>query len=151
MGGESVAHPLPEKPYRHTYAWYPHGRRQVPNRMLVAVITVMVLAMTASLAAEGDDKDRACQGLSIVRFESRLPATVRRLTITSAMLGPFVELWKTGARPALPNRPERVVIYALPDLPFIVGYEKNGCIIAYLTIDSADLWRWLRPRLGWRI
>jgi hypothetical protein len=67
------------------------------------------------------------------------------------MLGPFVELWQAGARPALPKRPERVIIYAVPDLPLIIGYEEGHCIIAYLSIDSDFLWRWLRPRLGWQV
>ncbi|MEZ5933331.1 MAG: hypothetical protein R3F54_15550 [Alphaproteobacteria bacterium] len=65
------------------------------------------------------------------------------------MLEPFVELWKAGSRPDLPKQPERVVVYAFPDLPLIIGYQEQHCIIAYLAIDSDVLQRWLHQYLGW--
>lgn len=120
-------------------------------RLLATVVTVMLVFAYSTVAAEIEIKRPGCDGLSLNRFESRFPATVKRLVIASAMLGPFVELWHAGSRPALPTRPERVIIYALPDLPLVIGYEEGHCIIAYLTVDSSFLWRWLRPRLGWQV
>jgi len=90
-----------------------------------------------------------CPGLPISHFESRFPAEFKRLTFDSFMLDTFVQLWKSGARPELPKRPERVVIYALPELPLIIGFQEKNCIIAYLAIDSTVLWRWLQQHLGW--
>lgn len=120
-------------------------------RLLAAVVTVMLVSAYSTAAAEIEIKRPGCKGLSLNRFESRFPPTVKRLVVNSAMLGPFVELWQAGSRPALPKRPERVIIYALPELPLVIGYEEGYCIIAYLTVDSSFLWRWLRPRLGWQV
>ena len=122
----------------------------MPNRLLAAFMAFTLLSANASLAAEIDQAGN-CKGLSVDNFESRFPPNVRRLIMSASMLGPFVELWRAGARPALPKRPEQVIIYSLPKLPLIVAYEEQSCVIAYLTVDSAFLWRWLRPRLGWRI
>lgn len=120
-------------------------------RLLVTAVTVMLVSACSTAAAAIDLKGPSCEGLSVPSFESRFPPSVKRLVIKTSMLGPFVELWQAGSRPALPKRPERVIIYALPDLPLVVGYEEGHCIIAYLTIDSGFLWRWLRPRLGWQV
>ncbi|MGI9487323.1 MAG: hypothetical protein ACR2RF_15890, partial [Geminicoccaceae bacterium] len=93
----------------------------------------------------------SCPGLPVSHFESRFPEKIKRLTFDDTMLETFVALWKAGARPDLPKRPERVVIYSLPGLPLIIGYQKQHCIIAYLAIDSKVLWRWLRQHLGWNV
>ena len=129
----------------------PFGRRLVLKRLPVTFVTVMLISACTTAAAEIDLEEAACKGQSINSFESRFPAIVKRLVVDAAMLGPFVELWQAGSRPALPKRPERVIIYALPDLPLVIGYEEGHCIIAYLTVDSSFLWRWLRPRLGWKV
>jgi len=121
------------------------------TKLLVAFMTVMLISAYRTDAAEVTLKKTDCDGPSLENFESRFPTDVKRLIIDTAMLGPFVELWRAGSRPALPRRPERVIIYALPNLPLIIGYEEGHCIIAYLTMDSSVLWRWLRPRLGWQV
>ncbi len=120
-------------------------------RLLATAMTVMLVSACSTAAAEIDFEGSSCEGLSINSFESRFPSNINRLVFAAAMLGPFVELWHAGSRPALPRRPEHVIIYSLPDLPLIIVYEQGHCIIAYLTIDSAFLWRWLRPRIGWRV
>lgn len=120
---------------------------------LVMVALLAALSIPGSSIADEDTKldGAACPGLPVNHFESRFPAKVKRITFDDAMLETFVELWKAGSRPALPKRPERVVIYALPGLPLIIGYQERHCIIAYLAVDSAVLWRWLQRRLGWTI
>ena len=121
------------------------------NRLRATVTALMVVSACSAAAADIDDKTDDCEGLSLSRFESRFPASTKRLIIDTSMVGPFVELWRAGARPDLPKRPERVIIYALEDLPLVIGYEEGHCIIAYLTIDSSFLWQWLRPRFGWQV
>ena len=119
--------------------------------LLITVVTVMLISACRADASEIDPTKLDCDGPSLENFESRFPANVKRLVIERAMLGPFVELWQAGSRPVLSRRPERVIIYALPNLPLVIGYEQGHCIIAYLTVDSSFLWRWLRPRLGWQV
>ncbi len=120
-------------------------------KLLVTVVTVMLISTCGTDAAEVDSTKPDCDGPSLENFESQFPTNVKRLVIDAAMVGPFVELWKAGSRPALPKHPERVIIYALPNLPLVIGYEEGHCVIAYLTVDSSILWRWLRPRLGWQV
>ena len=116
-------------------------------------LAAFLIAMTTFKGAFGQDEiepnNSSCPGLPISHFESRFPPKMKRLTFESAMLETFVDLWKAGARPDLPKAPERVVIYALPGLPLIIGYQERHCIIAYLAIDSEALWRWLHQRIGW--
>lgn len=116
------------------------------------IVMVAFLAAMFSFKAQAADTDPegvTCNGLSVEHFEQRFPETARRLVLDDAMLPTFIELWQAGARPDLPKRPERIVIYRIPGLPLIIGYQERHCIIAYLAIDSAVLWGWLRPRLGW--
>ncbi len=120
-------------------------------RLLVTAVAVMLVSACSTAVAEINLEGSSCEGLPINSFEGRFPPTVKRLVFAAAMLGPFVELWQAGSRPALPRRPEHVIIYSLPDLPLIIVYEQGRCVIAYLTIDSVFLWRWLRPRIGWRV
>lgn len=117
-------------------------------------VTLLVLILTHANSTIADNLDAtssSCSGLPINHFESRFPPAVKKLAFDHSMLAPFVELWRAGARPDLPRTPERVIIYALPNLPLIIGYQERNCIIAYLTVDSEVLWRWLRPRIGWNI
>ena len=120
-------------------------------RLLVTITALMLVSACSSAAAEIDLRGPSCDGPSIGNFESLFPSTVKRLVVNTAMLGPFVELWEAGSRPALSRHPEHVIIYAMPDLPLIVVYEEARCIIAYLTIDITFLWQWLRPRIGWQV
>lgn len=116
-------------------------------------IAAFLIAMATLEGAFGQDEinpeSSSCPGLPISHFESQFPPKIKRLTFESAMLETFVDLWKAGARPDLPKTPERVVIYTLPGLPLIIGYQERHCVIAYLAIDSEVLWRWLHQRLGW--
>jgi hypothetical protein len=119
--------------------------------VMVAFIAVALLSDIARAEDELEADPLTCRGLSVSLFERRFPDKVKRLTFKDTMLQTFVELWNSGSRPDLPKRPERVVIYALPGLPLIIGYQERHCLIAYLAVDSAELWRWLRPRLGWKV
>lgn len=94
---------------------------------------------------------RACPGLSVARFEQRFPEPVERFAFEHAMLDPFLELWQSGRRPALPMRPERVTVYALPGKPLVIGFVSGDCVIGLLTVERRRLWQWLRPRIGWSV
>jgi len=120
---------------------------------LVMVAFLMTALSSTGSAGEPEVKldNLSCKGLPVSLFEGRLPAEARRLVLDDTMLQTFVEFWNAGSRPDLPKRPERVVIYSLPGLPLIIGYQERQCIIAYLTIESDKLWRWLRPRFGWKV
>ena len=87
----------------------------------------------------------------MARFEQRFPKPVARFAFEHAMLEPFVELWQSGQRPALPVQPERVTVYALPGKPLVIGFMSGECVIALLTVERQRLWQWLRPRLGWSV
>jgi hypothetical protein len=94
---------------------------------------------------------RVCPGIDLALFERRFPNDVRRFGFDHAMLEPFVALWRSGRRPALPVAPERVTVYSLPDRPYLVGYQSGDCVIAFLAVERQQLWRWLRPHLGWTV
>lgn len=120
------------------------------SRILLVAFLAAILSTERTVAyAESTPQEPACSGLSISHFESRFPTKVKRMTFNDAMLETFVELWKAGSRPDLPMRPERVVIYALPGLPLIIGFQERHCIIAYLAVESTVLSRWLHHHLGW--
>ena len=123
----------------------------MPRMVTVTFLVVILIHAYPTIAEELDANMSSCSGLPINHFESRFPPAVKKLAFDHSMLEPFVELWRAGARPDLPRRPERVIIYALPNLPLVIGYQERDCIIAYLTVDSDILWRWLRPRLGWNV
>lgn len=121
----------------------------MPRLVMVAILAALLTSKGTIADVHPDSQKASCHGLPISHFESRFPAKIKRVTFNNAMLETFIELWKEGSRPDLPQRPERVVIYALPDLPLIIGYQERHCIIAYLAIDSAVLSRWLQQHLGW--
>jgi len=117
--------------------------------VMIAFLAALIMPKSSFANTEATSDAVSCPGLPISLFESRFPPKFKRLTFGNAMKDTFVELWKAGARPELPKAPERVVIYALPGLPMIIGYQERHCIIAYLAIDSTVLWRWLGQHLGW--
>ncbi len=119
--------------------------------MTVAFLFFVMTSEISNAQEELKPEHSSCPGLPVSHFESRFPDKIKRLTFDDSMLETFVELWKAGARPDLPKPPERVVIYALPGLPLIIGYQERNCIIAYLTIDSEVLKRWLYLHLGWNV
>ena len=119
-------------------------------RLVMATCLIALLASESASAQEGaQPESTSCLGMPVSHFESRFPSKIKRLTFNDAMLETFVDLWKADSRPDFPTRPERVVIYALPGFPLIIGYQERHCVIAYLAIDSAALWRWLHQRIGW--
>lgn len=123
----------------------------MPRLLMVAILTAALTSHAAALQTDAETDVLSCTGLPISHFESRFPTKVKRITFADTMLDTFVELWQAGSRPDLPKRPERVIIYALPGLPLIIGYQEQHCIIAYLAVDSAVLWQWLHSRLGWTV
>lgn len=122
----------------------------MPKLLAIAFLICLTSIPSARLAAEQATKE-ICPGIAVSLFEQRLPIRVRRYAFEQALLKPFVELWQSGGRPALPARPERVMVYSLPGHPLIIGYQRGPCVIASLSVKRERLWRWLGPRIGWTI
>ncbi len=122
------------------------------SKLPASIVLISALLFTAApLRAQPDPGARVCRGLSVARFEERFPQPVARFAIEHAMLDPFVELWQSSRRPALPVRPERVTVYVLPGKPLVIGYQSGDCVIGLLTVERQHFWEWLRPRFGWAI
>jgi hypothetical protein len=119
---------------------------------LASILLVSTALFAAAPAcAQPEVSARVCPGLTVARLERRFPQPVERFAFEHAMLEPFVELWQSARRPALPVRPERVTVYALPGKPLVIGYQSGDCVIALLTVERQRFWQWLRPRLGWAV
>ena len=114
-----------------------------------ALLIGIVLAGARPVDAERGSKIEMCVGAAVTPFERRLPAQVRRFAFDGALVEPFLQLWQSGDRPDLPMSPESVIVYAVPGKPYVVGYERQGCMIAFLAVQYQELWRWLRPSVGW--
>ena len=104
---------------------------------------------TASVVPERNSEVKFCAGAALMPFERRLPEQVRRFAFDGALLEPFLRLWQSGDRPELPLSPESVIVYAAPNRPYVVGYERQGCMIAILAVSRQELLNWLRPSVGW--
>jgi hypothetical protein len=122
----------------------------MPRLLAIALLISMSSISSARLAAEPAAKE-ICPGIAVTLFEQRLPLRARRYAFEHGLLKPFVELWQSGQRPALPARPERVMVYSIPGHPLLIGYQSGACVIASLSVDRERLWRWLGPRIGWTI
>jgi hypothetical protein len=123
----------------------------MPRLLAIALLISITSIPTARLAAEQKAAREICPGIAVGLFEQRFPSRVRRYAFDHGLLKPFVELWRSGRRPALPARPERVIVYSVPGHPFLIGYQSGTCVIASLSVDRERLWRWLGPRIGWTI
>lgn len=123
----------------------------MPKLFAIALLISITLLPTVRLAAEQETPREICPGIAVASFEQRLPSSVRRYAFDHGLLKPFVELWHSDRRPALPTRPERVMVYSVPGHPFLIGYQSGACVIASLSVDRERLWRWLGPRIGWTI
>ena len=122
------------------------------SKLVASTLLVSTLLSAAAPArSQPEPGPRLCPGLTVARLEQRFPKPVERFALEQAMLDPFLELWKSGQRPALPVRPESVTVYALPGKPLVVGFVSGECVIAVLTVERQRLWQWLRPRLGWSV
>ena len=122
------------------------------SRFPVNILLISILLFAAApVRAQSEAGARVCPGLSVARFEQRFPRPVERFAIEHAMLDPFVELWQSARRPALPVRPERVTVYVLPGKPLVIGYQSGDCVIGLLTVERQHFWEWLRPRFGWPV
>ncbi|MGH6917857.1 MAG: hypothetical protein ACREJ0_09145 [Geminicoccaceae bacterium] len=119
--------------------------------LAVALLISITSIPAARLAAEQEAATEVCPGIAVALFEQRLPSRVRRFAFEHRLLKPFVELWQSGRRPALPATPERVMVYSVPGHPLLIGYQSGACVIASLSVDRERLWRWLGPRIGWTI
>jgi hypothetical protein len=123
----------------------------MPKLLAIALLVSITSIPTARLAAEQQAPNEICPGVAVTSFEQRLPNRVRRYTFADGLLEPFVDLWRSGQRPALPVRPERVMVYSVPGHPFLIGYQSGACVIASLSVDRERLLQWLGPRIGWTI
>lgn len=118
----------------------------------LAFATLLSVALTGAGAAAGEPPVlRACPGVMADHLEQRVPSDIRRFAFGGAMLEPFLELWSAGRRPHLPVPPERVTVYVVPKHPYLVGFQRQGCVIAFLKVDRQKLWSALRGRVGWPI
>jgi hypothetical protein len=122
----------------------------MPKLLAIAFLISLALIPSARLAAEQPIKE-ICPGIAVTLFEQRLPIRAKRYAFEDGLLKPFVELWQSGRRPALPVWPERVMVYSLPGHPLLIGYQRGACVIASLSVERDRLWRWLGPRIGWTI
>jgi len=123
----------------------------MPKFLTIALLISITSIPTARLAAEQKVAGEVCPGIAVTLFERRLPSRVRRYPFEHGLLKPFVDLWRSGQRPALPAMPERVMVYSVPGYPFLIGYQSGACMIASLSVDRERLLRWLGPRIGWTI
>jgi hypothetical protein len=117
------------------------------SRMLAAA--ALLSAALAAPAVAGVPTPDACPGRAIAALEEGFPREVRRVAFDGSMLEPFMKLWSAARRPHLPAPPERVTVYVVPEYPYLVGYQRQGCVIAFLTVERQKLWQLLRPQLGW--
>ena len=123
----------------------------MPKLLTIALLISITSIPTAWLTAEQGGAKEICPGIAVASFEQRLPSRVRRYAFEHRLLKPFVELWQSGQRPALPARPERVMVYSMPGHPFLIGYQRGACVIASLSVERERLLQWLGPRIGWTI
>lgn len=122
------------------------------SKLVASTLLVSTLLFAATAApAQPDSAARLCPGITVAMFEQRFPQPAERFAFERAMLDPFVELWRAGQRAALPVRPERVTVYAVPGRPLIIGYQAGDCVIGLLAIERERFWQWLRPRFGWAV
>ena len=115
----------------------------------LSVAITLLPAARSSIAQSGSD--RVCPGIAVAAFEQRLPPQAKRYAFDHESLNHFIELWHSARRPVLSARPERVLVYSLPDHPFLVSYQSGACVIASLSVEKEKLWRWLAPRIGWAV
>jgi len=108
-----------------------------------------IVAGANPVVPQRGDEVEVCAGAPVQPFERRLSEQVRRFAFDGAMLEPFLRLWQSGDRPELPMPPESVTVYAAPNRPYVIGYERQGCMIAFLAVAHQELWHWLRPSVGW--
>ena len=116
-----------------------------------AVLASTLLFAAAPARSQADPSPRLCPGLTVARLEQGFPKPLERFALEPAMLGPLVELWQSGRRPALPMQPESATLYALPGKPLMIGFMSGDCVIALLSVERQRLWQWLRTRLGWPV
>lgn len=122
------------------------------SKLLAIVLFISIASIpTARVAAEQEATREICPGIAVASFEQRLPGRVKRYAFEDGLLKPFIELWHSAQRPALPARPERVTVYSVPGHPLLIGYQSGACLIASLSVDRERLLRWLGPRIGWTI
>jgi hypothetical protein len=121
-------------------------------KLLAFILPAVALLAFAGPANGGEVRPaHACPGIVTSLFEQRFPDQVQRYAFDDTMVEPFVELWASARRPALPLPTERVTVYSLPGRPFLVGYQHGDCVIAFLAIGRDQLLQLLRPRLGWPV
>lgn len=122
------------------------------SRLITFTLLIFISSTPgARLAAEDRSESRMCPGVAVTTFEQRLPSEVVRYPFEQGLLKPFVDLWRSGQRPTLPARPERVLVYSVPGLPYLIGYQSGPCMIATLSVARERLLQWLGPRIGWSI
>lgn len=118
------------------------------SKLLLASL-LLAGGMTGTSVVAEPVEPAACRGVPAPLFEARIPEQVHRYAFDGKMLQPFLKLWQTARRPQLSASLERVTVYAVPGRPYLVGYQNQGCMIAFLAVERQQFWRWLRPQIGW--
>ena len=123
----------------------------MPKLLALTLLISIAAIPIAQVAAKGETETGTCHGVAVTAFEQRLPQDARRYPFEHTLLKPFVDLWQSGRRPALPATLERVMVYSVPGHPFLIGYQSGSCLVATLAVARERLLQWLGPRIGWSI
>lgn len=121
----------------------------MPKLLAIALSVAITLLPAARSSIAQTVSKGTCAGITVAALEQRLPSQTERYALDRGSLKHFIELWHSAKRPILPTRPERVLVYSLPEKPFLISYQSGGCVIASLYVERGNLWRWLAPRIGW--
>lgn len=119
------------------------------SKVMGALLLLLAGAIAADPTAAEGGRNGVCRGMPAIAFERRFPEQMQRYAFDGKLLKPFIRLWQATRRPDLPTSPERVTVYALPGHPYLVGYQSQGCLIAFLAVQRQKLWSLLRPQIGW--
>lgn len=119
-----------------------------------AWLALTALALVAATpprpgAAGGIETAAVCRGVTLERFEQRLPADTRRYVVGARLAPPFADLWRKSPQAKLAAAaPDAVTVYATARRPLLVAYRAGGCVLAVLAVPRDALWRVLRKELG---
>lgn len=123
-----------------------------PLRRRAALFVLALLALSSPAVAAGAEP---CQGVTLTRFEERLPAATRRYVVGVELALPFAELWERArrlragvARPRGRAIPDAVTVYARQDRPLLVAYRTGGCVLSVVVVKRDQLWRVLAAHAG---
>lgn len=89
----------------------------------------------------------ACDLMPVQALADHL-ADAQRFAFGPGLLMPFMVLWYEHRRTDLPDVPDRAEVYARPGQPLLIAFEREGCLLAAIPVQPAELWRVLRAYVG---